>query len=405
MPSEVNSLFLDLNSYFASCEQHLRPELRENPVAVVPMLSDSTCCIAASYEAKAFGIRTGTNVGEARRMCPDLILVDARPPEYIKLHHQVIAAVDTCVPVETIYSIDEMSCCLMGRERQLEVATDLAHRIKRAIATQVGETMRCSIGLAPNRFLAKLGTDMQKPDGLVVILREELPHRLHHLRLTDLPGIARKMEQHLNRQDVFTVEQLCSLGESDMVRVFHSITGRQWFHWLRGDDVRDRPTQRRSIGHQHVLSPARRTEEGARAVAMRLLHKAANRARMLGYWAERVTLSIRHVGRGSWSKWARLPTTQDTLEMVHAVGELWARRPKHTPLCVSVTLSDLTADRFASRPLFPQEQNRMKLNAAIDGLNLKYGKNLVYAGAMHDARESAPIRIAFSSVPDVEREW
>ena len=128
MPSEVNSLFLDLNSYFASCEQHLRPELGDKPIAVVPMLSDSTCCIAASYEAKDFGIRTGTNVGEARRMCPDLILVDARPTEYIKLHHQILAAVDTCVPVETIYSIDEMSCRLMGRERQIDV-----HRQRRVL--------------------------------------------------------------------------------------------------------------------------------------------------------------------------------------------------------------------------------------------------------------------------------
>src|SRR5580704_1448349 len=90
----LNWLFVDLNSYFASCEQEARPELRGRPVGVVPMMADTTCCIAASYEAKAFGVRTGTIVADAKRMCPDIVLVEARHELYTEYHHRVVEAVE-----------------------------------------------------------------------------------------------------------------------------------------------------------------------------------------------------------------------------------------------------------------------------------------------------------------------
>src|SRR4051812_34411532 len=103
----LNALFVDMNSYFASCEQHDRPELRGRPVAVAPVASDHTSCIAASYEAKAFGVKTGTPVHEAKRMCPGIRIVQARPELYVRLHHAIIAAIDTCIPVRAVHSIDE----------------------------------------------------------------------------------------------------------------------------------------------------------------------------------------------------------------------------------------------------------------------------------------------------------
>src|ERR1700685_287234 len=110
-------LFLDLNSYFASVEQELRPELRDRPMAVVPLLADTTCCIAASYEAKSYGVRTGTQVGEAKRLCPGIVLVEARHELYVDYHHRVVEAVESCLPVTSVMSIDEMACRLLGREQ------------------------------------------------------------------------------------------------------------------------------------------------------------------------------------------------------------------------------------------------------------------------------------------------
>jgi DNA polymerase IV len=100
-------------------EQEARPELRGRPVGVVPMMADTTCCIAASYEAKAFGVRTGTIVADAKRMCPEIVLVEGRHEIYTEYHHRVVEAVESCVPVTAVCSIDEMACRLIGRERPL----------------------------------------------------------------------------------------------------------------------------------------------------------------------------------------------------------------------------------------------------------------------------------------------
>src|SRR5579872_4205664 len=118
----VSWIFLDLNSYFASIEQELRPELRGKPVGVVPVMADTTCCIAASYEAKAFNVRTGTRVGDARVMCPGIEFVEARHEIYVEYHHKIVDAVESCVPVGVVMSIDEMACRLIGRERILSNA-------------------------------------------------------------------------------------------------------------------------------------------------------------------------------------------------------------------------------------------------------------------------------------------
>ena len=165
----LNWLFVDLNSYFASVEQEVRPELRGRPVAVVPMMADTTCCIAASYEAKAFGVKTGTIVADAKRMCPGIVLVEGRHELYVEYHHRIVEAVESCLPVTAVLSIDEMACRLMGRERPLLAALELGRKVKARIRERVGPMLRSSVGLATNRYLAKVASDMEKPDGLVAL--------------------------------------------------------------------------------------------------------------------------------------------------------------------------------------------------------------------------------------------
>jgi DNA polymerase-4 len=163
----VQWLFLDLNAFFASCEQQDNPALRGQPIIVVQTLTSSACAIAASYEAKRLGITTGTLLHEAKQICPAIIPVQARHRLYTEYHERMLAAVDTCVPVEKVMSIDEVACKLMGDQRQVPVARALAIKLKRALREQVGECLTCSIGIAPNVFLGKVGSDLQKPDGLV----------------------------------------------------------------------------------------------------------------------------------------------------------------------------------------------------------------------------------------------
>jgi len=193
-------LFLDLNSYFASVEQELRPELRDRPLAVVPLVADTTCCIAASYEAKRYGVRTGTQVGEAKRLCPAIVLVEARHELYVDYHHRVVEAVESCLPVTSVMSIDEMACRLLGREQPLLAALELARDVKAAVRRRVGSTLRCSVGLATNRYLSKVASDMEKPDGLVALTPDLLHDALSALTPRDLPGVGARMEKQARQQ-------------------------------------------------------------------------------------------------------------------------------------------------------------------------------------------------------------
>ncbi len=402
----VDWLFLDMNSYFASVEQQMQPALRGRPVAVVPTMTDRTCCIAVSYEARPYGIKTGTNVGEARRRCPDLQLVEGHHEIYVQTHERIIAAMETVLPVERVCSIDEMACRLSPQHRETGQAVALAKRVKQALADQVGPYLRCSIGLAPNSFLAKVASNMQKPDGLVCITREELPRRLYSLELSDFPGIARNMRRRLESRGIRTTRQLCSLSKRQMIEAWQSVLGEQWWYWLRGDEVSQRATHRRSVGHSHVLPPKFRTEDGARAVLVRLLHKAAMRLRRLDYWAARMVVALSYLGEHpKWKTTVYLGRCQDTPTMLKAFQKTWRSRPPGgRPLKVSVTLFDLTPGISTTPSLFIEERRALGAAQVMDAVNECFGANSLYFASMHQSRKAAPMRIAFTHIPDVAAE-
>jgi DNA polymerase-4 len=395
-------LFLDLDSYFASCEQQARPNLRGKPVGVVPLMAETTVCLAASREAKRFGVKTGTLVAEARVRCPDITFVLARHDLYTLYHKTIVEAVETCLPIDSILSIDEMICGLGGSQRVLGNARTLAEKIKMTLRRQVGETLTCSIGLATNRFLAKVASDMNKPNGLTVIGRDDLPVMLHPLKLRDFPGIGPQMERRLLSHGVTSVKELCGLSKDRMAEVWGGIVGERFYYWLRGDDVELADTVHRSLGHQHVLEPEFRNAQGAWMVTKKLLVKAAVRLRKEGNYARRLTVAIHFTGGDSWSEDYKLEETQDTLALLTALRELWRKLPKGSPFRTGVTLSDLVPkDRHQLSLLVnPAREN---LGQAMDRLNAKYGKGTVSVGGlMEQDQKGAPTRIAFHRVPDLE---
>ncbi|MBI5473400.1 MAG: DNA polymerase [Ignavibacteriae bacterium] len=396
----VNWLFLDLNSYFASVEQELRPELRAKPVAVVPLMADTTFCIAASYEAKAFGVKTGTRVDEAKKMCPGLLCVQARHEKYVEYHHKIVSAVDSCVPVHAVVSIDEMAAKLTGTQRDVAKATQLALDIKQKIKSTVGSTLRCSIGLATNRFLAKVGSDMQKPDGLTVIEQKDLPDILFPLKTIDLPGIGRNMERRLQEREIFTVKDLLSRSEMDLRKVWGGVVGERYWHLLRGEDLEGLETHRRTVGHSHVLPPDERTREGAFNVLQKLVHKAATRLRRMNYWCSSLSVFVKFMNRPKWDDYVNFVECQDTLTLLEALQKLWRGFPRNAkPLAVGVVLYNLVPDHLHNFGMFDEEK-RTGLAKAMDKLNSKFGKTAVHFGEM--TGRAAPTRIAFTNIPDVE---
>lgn len=404
----VNWLFLDLNSYFASVEQQLRPELRGKPVAVVPVMVDTTVCIAASYEAKAYGVHTGTQVGEARRMCPGLALVEGRQDLYVEFHHRIVDVVHSLLPVTTVESIDEMACRLMGRECRLENALRLAAEIKHKIRAQVGQELRCSVGLAPNKFLAKVASDMEKPDGLFSICASQLPEILFRLHPSDLPGIGHRTNLRLEKRGIRTMQQLCALSRAQMYDLWGSVWGERLWHHLRGDDwEEDYDAPQKSVGHQHVLSPEFRTREGAELVMQKLLHKAAARLRKLEMWTRGLSLYVSFSPRREkkiWECHTRLQECQDTVTLLDAFRRMWQECPTlGPPMLVGVALYDLVPNHMHTSSLLQDESKLGRLSEAMDFLNAKYGNSTLHLGGLQQVRSAAPTRIAFSSIPEFEK--
>jgi DNA polymerase-4 len=410
----LRSLFIDMNSFFASVEQQDKPHLRHRPVAVIPTDAETTSCIAASYEAKAFGVKTGTPVWQARKMCPGIICIPADHRRYVTMHNRVVDAVGSVVPVDRIMSIDEMSCRLVGDERRPERAKQVGRAIKAAIRSRAGDYMACSIGVAPNELLAKVAADMQKPDGLVVLAADDLPAALHQLQLTDFPGIGPRMERRLRLMGVFTVEQFCAAPARVLAEVWGSrLLGEKWARLLRGEDVPEKPTRRQTVSHSHVLPPELRTDAGAYGVLVRLTHKAAARLRKIDYWAGAVSVGVSYKedgpsagwGRAGWEAGRHVPHCQDTPGILRVVAELWGKRPAGgTPFKVGMVLSDLIPACSATPSLFEDDRKANELSHAMDAVNREFGASVVHLGAMFGMKDAAPNRIAFTQIPDFDRE-
>lgn len=424
----LRSLFIDFNSYFASVEQQLDPALRGRPVGVVPVMADSSCCIAASYEAKAFGVKTGTRMSEAKRLCPGIALVLADHAKYVEVHQQAVAVVDRLAQVRQVVSIDEMECELTGRWRERDRAVGLAQQIKAALLAEVGECMRTSIGIAPNTLLGKLASDMHKPDGLTVIEQHELPERLFHLKLSALQGIGPRMRERLSRCGIETMAQLYAAPRDLLHTAWGGLAGADMYDKLRGQWYGPRATVARSLGHSHVLPPDLRRPEGARQVLNRLTQKAAMRLRKQGFYASAMQVFVHCANRwqreAGGERYVHVGETQDTGFLLSTLDQLWfsGLHELQHPQAVGVQLCGLVPASQHTRDLFdepqaapdataaqtlqnhPVQRDRTRLMSAMDALNRAHGKNAIYFANAHHTLDAAPMRIAFNRIPDLETE-
>ncbi|MCI5050509.1 MAG: DNA-directed DNA polymerase [Rickettsiales bacterium] len=410
----VSWLFLDMNSYFASVEQQLDPRLRGKPVAVVPTDTDATCAIAASYEAKAYGIKTGTMIYEAKQRCPELICVPADHQAYVHYHHLFLKEIDRHVPVAIICSIDEVACELIGREQELSNALRIARDIKQGFRENLGVAIRCSIGLSSNRFLSKVATDMNKPDGLCVLQPDAMPGALRDLELDDLPGIGRGNYLRLQRAGVFTIEQLYHLPQKRCRQIWGSVAGERFWYGLRGVELPDIPTKRRTVGHSHVLAPEFRPTLRAYDVVRRLTLKAGSRLRRLGYYASAMQISLREdYGGPRLRADTRFMPVCDNSHLLHEMRTLWdtildQHHPRHIKK-ISITLHELThaddmhQDLFVNEDELAQTKKLETVSRTMDALNERFGRNTVTIG--QTPRSNMPFsgtKVAFTRIPEAQ---
>jgi len=399
--SPLNWMLIDMNSYFASVEQHLRPELRGRRVAVIPVESENTCVIAASHDAKRFGVKTGTRVKDARQLCPEIVFVRARPDIYVKVHHAILRSVDQCVPVHKVYSIDEWTIRLLGDEQKREKAIALGRRIKQQLLHDFSPWLTCSIGIAPTRLLAKIASELRKPDGLTVLDPSELPEKLDHFSLDDLCGIGHGMLARLDAHGIRSVRDLWAIGKQQAIQVWGSVCGGDWWAGFHGYDEPEPSTRRRSMSHANVLDPKFRNAEGAYGIMVRLLCRLGARLRHDGYFAQYLRVHLKNVRGSYWREEIALPCVQDTAALLEKFQTLWRQRSPNSdpPIKVGVEVAGLVPAEHVSCSLFDELEKPRRVSQAIDKINQRWGASTIYFGSIHGFRHQMDDKIAFGRIP------
>ncbi|WP_460274976.1 Y-family DNA polymerase [Celeribacter sp. ULVN23_4] len=400
MSLRVSTLFFDMNSYYASVAQAEEPALMGRPVGVLTTDARNAACIAASVEAKRCGVRMGTRQDEARLLCPGIVFRPVKHDVCVDYHHAILQAVETVVPVHRVWSIDECSCLLMGSEQELPRALEIGRALQRAVL-RISPALRCSVGLAPTRLLAKLAAELEKPMGLHWLTPEVLPEKIAHLALDDLPGVSWRMKARLEAAGISDVNMLYGIAPKRARAIWGSVAGERFIRELRGEMVVWPETKRGMIGHGQVLTGPNATPEGARLVARRLLVKAAARLRREGYFTRSLSISLKAQDKRRQYRERSLYATQDTFFLLEALSELWAGlTPCPRPKAVSVTLGGLIKEARVMDDLFAPKADRAPLCLAIDRLNQRFGQDTVRYGLLppHHVPYTGA-KIAFGRIP------
>lgn len=249
-------MHIDLNSAFATTEQQAHPHLRGLPMGVTNRLSKECCVIAASYEAKALGIKVGMRLSEAKAICPKFIMLETDAPKYHKVYEKLVTIMRDYSPNIKMKSIDEGIIDFHGMEpvlngRSLE---DIGYEIKQRVKDEIGDWMRINVGIGTNRFLAKQAAGWHKPDGLDVIDHRNLMDYYADIELMDLSGIAERNQARLNANNIMTPTQFFGSKEYTLKKqVFRSINGTYWYRRLRGHEIDDNDTKLGMVGRQWVV--------------------------------------------------------------------------------------------------------------------------------------------------------
>ncbi len=385
-------MHVDLNSCFATVEQQARPLLRGRPVGIANRRTDQTGLVTVSYEAKARGVRLGMKVREARALCPDLVVLESDPTKYRYIYHRMMAIMSEYSPTFAMKSIDEgvidfadsplfaQGRNLSKQEVEIEMVR-LGHEIKRRLREEIGCWMRCNVGIAPNRFLAKTAAGLHKPDGLDVITCDNLRQVLGGLELQDLTGIARRNEHRLNAVGIYTPLEMLDASPAALHVAFRSINGECWHQRLRGWEVDDVVYDLKTIGRQYVLETR---QLDRRQLLQRLHHLCESvgaKLRGQGKSARGVAVYARVYGAPRWKSHLLAPLPFYSDEAIWRVAaRLFLGAPATGVREISVHcyhLHDGVADQMS---LFGDELAREQARvSAVDEINQRYGDRTIHS--------------------------
>jgi DNA polymerase-4 len=373
-------LHADLDAFYASVEQRDDPRLRERPVIV-----GGGVVLAASYEAKARGIRTAMGGGQARRLCPEAIVVPPRMHAYSEASKAVFEVFERTSPLVQALSIDEAFLDVRGLGHILGTPVEIAIRLRREVREQVG--LPITVGIARTKFLAKVASAVGKPDGLLVVEPDQELAFLHPLPVERLWGVGRVTAAKLRALGITTVGQVADLGEGALIAILGRAGGRHLHALAHNHDPRPVHTRprRRSIGAQRALGRRPRRPEEIAAALTALVDRVTRRLRTARRACRTVVLRMRFgdYTRATRSHTMPEPTTSTTtiLAVATALLHLSAREIERRGLTlIGVALTNLSDEGFVQLTL-PFTQAR-ELDTALDSIRDRFGSKAITRGVL-----------------------
>lgn len=395
-------MHIDLNSCFATVEQQARPLLRGKPVGVTNRITKYCCVIAASYEAKALGVKVGMRLDEARLIAPGLVMLESDPPKYHYAYQKLVNIMQSYSPNVTMKSIDEGVIDFHGTRQNINTNSlvDIGYEIKQRLKDELGSWMRCNVGIAPNRFLAKQAAGLHKPDGLDVIDHTNLRRTLDTLKLTDLTGIADKNQARLNAHGIFTPIQFLDANPELLKRhVFKSVCGEDWHKRLRGHEVDDHNWSTKSIGRQYVLEDKQITTDKLLSRFSYLCETTGVKLRYKGLCARGIMVYIRYQSGDYWYERKMFKSTFFTnAEVYRRALLLLNKRPMDSyPQEIGISCYALSPTDKSQLSLLEEVNKEIWLTEAVDTINEQFGEfTVTYANSM-TSKEIVKQKIPFGS--------
>jgi DNA polymerase-4 len=376
-------LHIDMDAFFISVEQRDNPSLRGKPAAVCGSLSRSVVT-SATYEARPYGIRAGMSTQEAKRRCPQLILVKGNHSKYTETSARIFSILKDYTPIVEVASIDEAYLDITQSQLLFQSPLQIAQSIKDR--TREKEQLTCSIGVAPNKLLAKLGSGLKKPDGLVVIEKERVEEILRDLPVSKLFGIGPKLEEELKSVGIFTCGQLGRYPVSVLNERFGAIGERLHEMGLGLDNSPvvpfDEEEDAKSISHSVTLEEDTSDRNLLRKVLLQLSERTSRRMRREGFFGKRITITVRYSDFYTFSKQKTLSQLVNSGNEIflHAV-EIFESISHPKPIRLLGVGVSLLKKEWCQLDLFERREKKDKLLKAMDRVNERFGDwTLTWAG-------------------------
>ncbi|MEK7533332.1 MAG: hypothetical protein AAB542_02750 [Patescibacteria group bacterium] len=414
-PIAPTTMHVDINSCFATIEQQANPLLRGVPMAVAAYVKDYGCILAASYEAKKLGVKTGMRVREGKMLAPHLVVLPPDPPKYRIVNRQLLGVLQSYTAHISVESIDEMVMNLANTPALEKLSmVNIAREIKNRIRLEIGEWITVSCGIAPNRYLAKIASGLIKPDGLVTITKDNILDTFAGMQLTDFCGIKEGNSRRLRAAGIMTPLAFYRASAIELKRAFHSVMGYHWWLRLHGYEdggmykefEKDTEEDQKSFGQSYVLGTPRATNDSRLwQILTQLVMKMGRRLRADGFAAYGVGISTGFADHTHWhTQEKKLSPLFTDADFYTAMRTMLTHAPEKPVKLLAVYCYALHRDTSQQASLFPEENRKRDLTRAMDAIQNRFGDFVIHSGRMVNMEQKVLDRISFGGVqglPDI----